>query len=335
MSTGGAYGDEDAWDPFTYTGTNGETFAHRQAYGYRDPAEIRRFVQNIDTVVRPRPYYFPAQLPIVLLTEEQQKENYGLTKANVAPELLAEVKAFKEWCAAPINTARTAAYASPNSTATLEKVGKSARAYLGFTAKLFGVPVGRLSLHEYADPVRLMHFVAYLKARHTKVGHILNHLSIARKVNVYLGSLAEPASQAKAHANEIDTWIATLITQVYQTEPQNVKTNVVEATKLWGWADRLAAEAMAGIAADMKHIGTLTLDVALRVQDAAVASLVVGRDMPPCRLDFIKHLVHPRHNGDAPCRDPDCRDPSVCPGNTIAMRERSQVRVGDCPTSSH
>lgn len=279
--------------------------------------------------MRPRPYYFPTELPDLHLTEEEQRENYGLPKARVSEPLCEEIKVFKAWCAVPINTARTPDYATPNSTATLVKIGKSVRAFLGFSATTFGVPDSRLSLREYADPVRLMHFVAYLKARHSKGGHILNHLSLARKVNVYLGAKAGLAdTTAQAHAVEVDRWLTTLIHQVHLTEPRTQTKSVPEAPVLWRWVDRLTTDALVGVENDIRSMGSLTLDTALRIQDAAVASLVTGRDIPPCRLDFIKHLVHPRHNEVARCRDPDCRDRQNCPGNHVELQPRPH-KVGE------
>jgi hypothetical protein len=292
-----------------------------QATQRRLPAR-QLFPQSIRT---PRRYVFPTQPPELHLTEVQQRENYGLTKLQISPRLMTELHNFKAWCAAPINTARTSDYATPNSTATIEKIGKSARAFLGYCAKYFGTPVGLLTLREYADPAQIMQFVAYLKARHSKVGNILNHLSLAKKINVFLGSEAQAGGPEKEHAAKIDSWLATLINQVHLTEPAPIKKAVPEATVLWQWVDDLTSTALFGIENDMQHKGNLTLATASLIQDAAVASLVTGRDIPPCRLDLIKHVVHPRHNEHARCWDPDCRDPDNCAGNFVELQPRPEA----------
>lgn len=276
---------------------------------------------------RPRTYVFPATMPRTVLTTSQETELYGLDKARMSAALREEVRAFKEWSSAPINTLRTNTYATASSSATLDKVGACVRAYLGYVAKYYHVPASSLALAEYLDPARIMHFVAYLNARRAQKGHILNHLSIAKKINVYLASGLTEEAPERTHAYAIDAWLGTLIHQYNLSERNPVKTNFPEATTLWAWADRISDLALFSINLDLQDSGQMSPVSAQFAQEAIVVSLVTGREVSPFRLDFLKTVRHPRHNDHAPCSDKDCRDPLNCIGNRVELRTpRSKVR---------
>lgn len=279
-------------------------------------------------------FVFPSVLPEVRLTIQQETERYGLDKERMSEGLREEVQCFKAWSKAAINTSRTTAYTSASSTATLDKVGKSVRAYLGYLGKYFSVPASYLSLRDYTDPSRLMHYVAYLKARGSVKGHILNHLGLARKINVYIGSMSPENSPEKQHASRMDPWFATLIQQINSSEQQVTKTGVPEATDLWNWVDQKCSLACYSVRNDLNMSGTVTETSAIFIQEAVIASMVTGRHMPPCRLDLIKHMWHPRHNGNVACADPDCRGPQNCSGNHIEIRTGNEVGHGVGPGMS-
>ena len=279
----------------------------------------------------PRQYVFPATMPRIVLTTSQETEQYGLDKARMSATLQEEVRAFKEWSSAPINTLRTNTYATASSAATLEKVGACVRAFLGYVSKYYHVPASYLSISEYKDPSRVMHFVAYLNARRARKGHILNHLSIARKINVYLASQLPEESPELPHAGAMDAWLGTLIHQYNLSERNPVKTNFPEATALWVWSDGLTDLALFSIDLDFGESGQMGPVSARFVQEAIIASLVTGRELSPFRLDFVKNVLHPRHNDHAPCSDRDCREPLNCIGNRVELRaprvQVSSVRI--------
>lgn len=273
-----------------------------------------------------RAYVFPTTLPRIVLTQQQETELYGLDKSRMSAQLKNQVKELKEWSKARINTLRTNTYATASSAATLVKVGACVRAYLGYVAKYYYVPASHLELSEYKDPTRIMQFVAYLNARGAHKGHILNHMSIAKKINVYLGSGTPEGTSDSIHAGAMDTWLATLIHQYNLSEKNPIKNNFPEATTLWAWVDQLSDLALFSIDLDLRESGQLTSVTAQFVQDAVVASLVTGREVSPFRLDFLKNVRHPRHNDHSPCPDRDCNDSLNCIGNRVELRSpRIQV----------
>lgn len=278
------------------------------------------------TSPRPKQYVFPATMPRTVLTSYQETELYGLEKTRMPARLQDEVRAFKQWSQEPINTQRTNTYATASSSATLEKVGACIRAYLGYVSKYYHVLATYLELAEYQDPDRIMNFVAYLNARKAHKGHILNHLSIAKKINVYLASGLQEGTPERTHAHAMDSWLGTLIHQYNLSERNPVKANYPEATAMWMWCDRLSDLALFSTELDLQESGQMGPVSAQFAQDALVASLVTGREVSPFRLDFLKTVRHPRHNDTAPCSDRDCRDPLNCIGNRVELRApRTQV----------
>ena len=58
---------------------------------------------------------------------------------------------------------------------------------------------------------------------------------------------------------------------------------------------------------------------ALQVQAAVIASLVTGRETPPCRLSVIKSVVHPSCVSMGGCLDADCVLGRGCKGNRVEV----------------
>jgi hypothetical protein len=56
----------------------------------------------------------------------------------------------------------------------------------------------------------------------------------------------------------------------------------------------------------------------LQVQAAIIASLVTGRETPPCRLSIIKTVAHPSMVVDDGCQDHDCVLEG-CKGNRVEL----------------
>ena len=67
----------------------------------------------------------------------------------------------------------------------------------------------------------------------------------------------------------------------------------------------------------------------LQVQAAIIASLVTGREAPPCRLSIIKTVAHPCMVVDDVCQDHDCVIEG-CKGNRVELimtGEEERVKI--------
>ena len=64
----------------------------------------------------------------------------------------------------------------------------------------------------------------------------------------------------------------------------------------------------------------------LQVHDAIILSLVLGSEMPPPRLELIKHLMDPAFSKEFGCQDPDClhmaQREGTCEGNRLEVKKK-------------
>ena len=127
-------------------------------------------------------YNFMSTMPDTLLRPAQISERYGMSKATAPAVVKEQVQQFLAWATSAINLERGVRYAAAIQTATAETNEASLLAYMGYSEMYF--PLRRATLRAYLDPEVIMHFVAYLRARGAKKGHILKHISLARKVCV-------------------------------------------------------------------------------------------------------------------------------------------------------
>lgn len=294
---------------------------------------VQQHTQDVQPQRHDEPYLaygnmpFPSTLPECILLPHEVQENYGICKGSEPRELMEDISRFKGWSGVSVNTERGPAYVHSVQSTSLEDVGKRARGYLGYVSMHFHVPPDQLTLSHYQDPQKILHFMSYLKARGASVGHITNHLSLARKINDYLKSGSQMDHPIREHASRMDEWLGTLEAQMRGALPRPHKGKVPGVDVVWAWGAELAAEALAMVERDQaarRHITTMT---ALMVQQAIIVSLVIGLYMPPPRLHFIKSVLHPRHAMRLACPDPDCLE-AGCRGNRLVMLDRPEAEKG-------
>ena len=212
-------------------GSSGARFERRALAPPRAPA-VAPGVPRVEAAT-PARYQFPAVLPTVVLLPKDQGERYGLEKMATPGSLKQEIQVYKQWSAVPINTARGRAYIAGVQTTSLEKTSSVIRGFMGYAAKAFALPAGELRLELYADPRLMARFVAYLRARTVKQGHITKHIGVARKVNAYLAADAEEGSEVCLHARRMDDWLGILESQIYASMPAVVKTGLPSAVLMY------------------------------------------------------------------------------------------------------
>jgi hypothetical protein len=109
-----------------------------------------------------------------------------MTKASAPSEVSRQIRLFMQWATSPINLERGVRYAAAIQSATAETNEAMLLAFIGFCLHYY--PLRPTSLRAYLDPQIIMHFVAYLRARGVQKGHILKHVSLARKVGALIMS---------------------------------------------------------------------------------------------------------------------------------------------------
>jgi hypothetical protein len=267
---------------------------------------------------------FPATLPALILTPEQQQEKYGLPKNAVPRQLQDQMNVLERWQMEPINLERSHRYVRAVQSTTTEKHETCILGYLGYVMTKFGVRPDQLSLSAYLQPERFVHFIAYLKARGVQKGQLVKHVSIARKVADYLQSGAAHGSSTRMLVERVDSWLANLEAQIASSMPAPTRATLPEVPAVFRWVDTLVDVALLHVDAEMSSMKSLSGKTAWKVERALLASLVTGRFIPPCRLNLLKTMPHPRYNGPSSCTDPDCMI-KPCSGNQIQINERQET----------
>jgi hypothetical protein len=150
------------------------------------------------------------------------------------------------------------------------------------------------------------------------IGHIRNHLALARKLNDHLGG-----GKDGAHAIKMESWLSTLEAQLTASMPRVYKANAPDINVTWEWVEGFCEDMVDQIAWDMEQYQCMTHRTAIRNQQALVAALVTGCYCPPPRIHVIKSMLHPNFEGG--CQDPDCnvtRLGGTCLGNHLEFTER-------------
>lgn len=295
-------------------------------------------VDNVRAVVTQQPRAPPVPAPVVypsgptrtILTPAQQSERYGIESGAVSRALRLEMEEFERWQVEPINAERSARYARAVQTTTIDKQERTILSFLGYVGKYF--PNKTAGLGRYAEPQIVAAFLGYIMARGVFKGHVLKHVSLARKVNDYLKSGARMGSDIRRHATEIDEWLATMEAQISANMTAAPPRKVPLARDMWRWVDHLVEGALVDVDHAMTSGIGFNIYTAEKVQRALIAALVTGRYIPPCRLSLIRSMNHPRYNGT--CTDPDCRERGHCAGNQIQVLER-QAGSGSETDSDH
>jgi hypothetical protein len=277
----------------------------------------------------PPPALFPETIPEMFLTPRQQVERYGLGKDGTPSAVALEMERFFAWSSALIQLDRPKAYATPVQTTTSAKQIDTIRAYLGFVDIYHPGCSVPLSLRVYTQPHPFINFVSYLRARDVGRAHIGKHVSLALKVNRYFVAKSATTQLVDNNAAAMDTWLVNLEAQVLRSLPPPIKGSLPDFNEIGEWAEGLGQAALSMFKSDMDSCHFMTKPTAKRIQEAAIAMLVVGTDVPPCRISIIKSVKHPDYVGKTPCCDPDCRRPTTCLGNHFQVIPQDQPAAED------
>ena len=247
------------------------------------------------------------------------QEKYSIPEICEPTELKLDIDTFCEWSSEPFNLERGAAYAHAVQPATLDGHRRALKAFVGFVRMYHHVELFNLTLGVYRDPALLASFVSYLRAREVTKGHILSHVSLARKVNDYLAAGADVPQPDKQHAAAMDSWLGKLELQVRSAVPAAIPAGpgLPPGQTVLTWALAVGRNAAQAVRLCMAQHGHLVHRVAQQVHDALLVSLVTGAHVPPCRLALIKSWHHPdvAHVG---CQREACTRPD-CPGNRLEL----------------
>ena len=138
-----------------------------------------------------------------------------------------------------------------------------------------------------------------------------------QQVNNFLSSQVPEDGFAKTHAGKMESWLEKLEQQIAASWPKKPKSEMPDASKVYAWVDEHCKRVLKDAVSDLQMLQTLRVDTAHRVQAAAIAMLVVGSEIPPCRLNLIKSW------SKAPgCTDPDClarQHGLTCTGNRLVL----------------
>ncbi len=134
------------------------------------------------------PDYFPTTLPVTRLTAAERRNKYGL--GFHTPSMVKEqIKAFIKWSTDDVQLSRAGTYSAAVQFTTTEKQETCILAFLGYLANVrTDVSDERLDMSAYDQPKWIAGFISYLMARDVGRGHVIKHISLARKVNNWLVS---------------------------------------------------------------------------------------------------------------------------------------------------
>jgi hypothetical protein len=236
------------------------------------------------------------------------KAKYGLPTATLPKNLFREIHHFKVWETNGVQLDRGGVYAKKVQQPTMESHQAIIKAFMGFTATAFKVDKRKLALALYQQADIFLSFISFLIQRDVSRGHILHHITLANKINSYLQSKATNPKHIQ-HCNRITSWLNILSTQISNIVAMPQKT-APPLEKIWEWVDSLNEGAMQVVNGMMPDC--------MQVQAAIVASMVTGREMPPCRLSILKTAIHPSAVVVGGCSDPDCTIRG-CKGNRFEV----------------
>lgn len=150
------------------------------------------------------------------------------------------------------------------------------------------------------------------------MGHIRNHLALARKINNFLGSGPGKSEAVTAHTAKLEQWLGILEAQVSASMPRPYKVDAPDINVTWNWVEAFCEEMVDQLAYDMETHGCIIHSTAIQTQQAIIAAMVSGCYCPPPRIHVIKTMLHPDFEGG--CQDPDCtRSGGSCRGNHLDL----------------
>jgi len=317
---------EDVPKDVDWIGEEEEDFEQEDQQEYH---EVDSEEEDGESFQRPRPKIdigveFPSTLPIKVLSWQQKKEGYGFTERSTPIHIRRDIQAFCTWAGTDFNFNRSGIYARAVQSTTLEAQVSLMRAFLGFVASFTAVTnIRNLNLTAYANPRHVADFLAYLLGRNVGKGHMLQHLSLAKKINAYLqaDTINKNDTSVTDYLREMQDWLGVVEQQVSATLASRSRPrDSPDSDKLYAWARDKASEAVEMVFCDRADLGgRITHRTARAVHDAALVGLVTGAFMPPCRLSFVKNINRPDLAAAIGCDDKDCLDRKNCKGNRFEI----------------
>lgn len=123
-------------------------------------------------------------------------------------------------------------------------------------------------------------------------------------------------------------WLARLESQITTTVPNRVKDADAFPTAqlVRRWVRHLQDIALRAVGRErpLAPDGLFSLPTAKLLQQAVIASMVVGSDQPPLRVSLVKSLCTPEHSLRYGCTDQDCRRHD-CLGDRLVLNDSSVV----------
>lgn len=127
----------------------------------------------------------------------------------------------------------------------------------------------------------------------------------------------------------MQVWLERLQEQLSASLPKEPKSIIPPLDQLYLWVDELMLGAELCCEADKQHMGHLSWQSAWQNEASIIAALVVGRFVPPIRLEILRTLIHPsslEEGVQGQCKDRDCRD-RRCLGNHLKVVGGSAVNA--------
>jgi len=270
----------------------------------------------------------PSHLPECNLQEHYLLQGYGISHADLGDRLRLEIQRYVEYSTSNINLERLQpAYRQSVQTTTIISETDRIRGFLGYLSNRLSVDIDSVGLAAYWNSNFVARFISFMIARGTAKGTVLKHLLQAKKVSCFLVSARSTSRKEKEYSTRYMEWLDVLSGQLARSLPDSQGWGDLPAfTSVRQWVDSIRRMALAHVREAMADKRVMPREVAILVQRAIIASLVIGRDFPPLRLHLIKVLYRPilDPNGEIQprrCTDPDCQRGSSCLGNRLEFTQ--------------
>jgi hypothetical protein len=225
--------------------------------------------------VPPNIKVFPTIMPSVELEEWEKEMKYGLSVDGLPKGLEVEMYDYIFWSTAPVNTERSGAYLAAVQTSTIDTHKNCICAFMGYCKLVLGVPKEGLGMHLYAEPSKVMDFLAFLKARGVGKGHLTKHCGVARKVNSFLKAGTPSDSKARGHAAKMDEWLSILETQLSLSIPNSRVPQLPDHGNVRSWVIFHVQAALQAVDHELKS-GNVSLKTMRMVSVASTHTTLVG-----------------------------------------------------------
>lgn len=280
------------------------TYANRLPLHYEDP--------------------LPSSLPECNLPDIYLLQAYGIAQSELSMRVQMEIDRYVNYGTDNINLERVnPVYRKSVQSTTIVSETDRIRGFLGYLSNRLSVDIDRLGLATYWNANFVARFISFLIARETAKGTVIKHLTQAKKVSSFLVSARCTSRKEQEYAARYAEWLDLLQSQLASTLPDGPGYGELPTyTRVRQWVDSIRKEALTRIEDNMHHELPMRRDLAVLIQRAIVASLLIGRDFPPLRLSLIKHLDRPQLDpyglqDRIRCKDPDCLRGHSCLGNRL------------------